>query len=253
MWPGTDIVDAEAMRVRPFAELVGPEQILGLDSGFFFIVRTEEGPMAVYCQESPENWFEDFGSGEIRRGRADVQLARDYLLTVTVDGVLLVNLEGAPPEGTVVTETFVVPEPGAAEDPESLRREIERINDELRERFFSKLRLALYGGAGLPQALYDRLQGEGFSVLYDDRSASAGVKFNDADLIGIPLRIVVGSKSLAEGKVEIKERRSGKVQWIALDRVGGAEVEANSLLRRFKERYYADVARTPGASGERSP
>jgi hypothetical protein len=50
------------------------------------IVRTEEGPMAVYCQESPENWFEDFGSGEIRRGRADVQLAPDYLLTVTIDG-----------------------------------------------------------------------------------------------------------------------------------------------------------------------
>lgn len=43
IWPGVDIVEADAMRVRPFAELVGEEQILGLDSGFYFIVRTEEG------------------------------------------------------------------------------------------------------------------------------------------------------------------------------------------------------------------
>jgi hypothetical protein len=49
------------------------------------IVRTEEGPRALYCQESPENWFEDFGSGEIRGGRAAVQLARDFFLTVTID------------------------------------------------------------------------------------------------------------------------------------------------------------------------
>lgn len=47
MWPGVDIVEPEAMRVRPFAELVGPEQILGLDSGFYFIVRTEEGLQRV--------------------------------------------------------------------------------------------------------------------------------------------------------------------------------------------------------------
>ncbi len=49
------------------------------------IVRTQEGPMAVYCQESPENWFEDFGSGEIHGGRAEVQLAGDFRLTVTIN------------------------------------------------------------------------------------------------------------------------------------------------------------------------
>jgi hypothetical protein len=49
------------------------------------IVRTEEGPMAVYCQESPENWFEDFGSGEIHGGQAEVQLAGDFRLTVTIN------------------------------------------------------------------------------------------------------------------------------------------------------------------------
>mgnify|MGYP000098976892 CR=1 FL=1 len=43
MWSGVDIVDAEDMRIRPFADLVGPDQTLGLDSGFVFIVRTENG------------------------------------------------------------------------------------------------------------------------------------------------------------------------------------------------------------------
>ncbi len=56
-------------------------------------------------------------------------------------------------------------------------------------------------------ALYGRLDAEGVEVLYDDRDERPGVKFNDADLIGIPLRITVGAKSLAEGKVEFSLRR----------------------------------------------
>ncbi len=43
MWPGVDIVDPESMRIRPFADLVDEEQILGVESGFVFIVRTESG------------------------------------------------------------------------------------------------------------------------------------------------------------------------------------------------------------------
>ena len=43
-------------------------------------------------------------------------------------------------------------------------------------------------------------------MLYDDRELSAGVKFNDADLIGIPWRIAVGGRGLKEGKVEVKRR-----------------------------------------------
>jgi prolyl-tRNA synthetase len=56
--------------------------------------------------------------------------------------------------------------------------------------------------------------------LYDNRGDSPGVKFNDADLIGIPLRIVVGAKHLQEGKVELKERGSGQVRLVSLDQVG---------------------------------
>jgi len=62
----------------------------------------------------------------------------------------------------------------------------------------------------------------GDRALYDDRGDSPGVKFNDADLIGIPLRIVVGAKHLGEGKVEIKERGSGEIHLVALDQVNRA-------------------------------
>jgi prolyl-tRNA synthetase len=57
--------------------------------------------------------------------------------------------------------------------------------------------------------LYDQLQSVGLEVLWDDRDDRAGVKFNDADLIGAPFQIIVGDKSLAEGVVELKIRRTG--------------------------------------------
>jgi len=57
--------------------------------------------------------------------------------------------------------------------------------------------------------LYTDLIGAGFEVLWDDRADRAGVKFNDADLIGAPFQIVIGDKGLADGIVEVKIRRSG--------------------------------------------
>ncbi|MDH4084420.1 MAG: proline--tRNA ligase [Nitrospira sp.] len=57
--------------------------------------------------------------------------------------------------------------------------------------------------------LYSELAAAGFDVLWDDRPDRAGVKFNDADLIGIPFQIVVGDKGLADGIVEMKIRRGG--------------------------------------------
>jgi len=61
------------------------------------------------------------------------------------------------------------------------------------------------------EKIYSDLIAKGHEVLWDDREESPGVKFKDADLIGIPYRIVVGAKGLAEGKVEFKERKSGKM------------------------------------------
>ncbi len=58
--------------------------------------------------------------------------------------------------------------------------------------------------------IYDQLQSAGFTVLFDDRDERAGVKFNDADLIGCPIRITVGEKNLKNGMVELKPRRDAE-------------------------------------------
>jgi prolyl-tRNA synthetase len=58
------------------------------------------------------------------------------------------------------------------------------------------------------EELYGRLQAEGWRVLYDGRNASAGVKFNDADLLGVPLRLTVSKRSVKEGLIEAKWRNS---------------------------------------------
>jgi prolyl-tRNA synthetase len=65
-------------------------------------------------------------------------------------------------------------------------------------------------------ALYGKLQAEGVEALLDDRDERPGVKFKDADLLGIPLRIVVGKKGLAEGKVELKARKDKELSMVAV-------------------------------------
>ena len=64
--------------------------------------------------------------------------------------------------------------------------------------------------------IYQQLVEAGIDVLYDDRDERAGVKFNDADLIGLPVRLTVGGRGLKNGIVELKLRRTGKSGEIAL-------------------------------------
>lgn len=61
------------------------------------------------------------------------------------------------------------------------------------------------------RSLYDSLTEAGIEVLWDDRDERAGVKFNDADLIGAPYQVVVGDKGLSQGAVELKTRRDGTI------------------------------------------
>ncbi|MGD0916390.1 MAG: proline--tRNA ligase [Thermodesulfobacteriota bacterium] len=61
------------------------------------------------------------------------------------------------------------------------------------------------------EELYQKLLDEKDEVLYDDREESPGVKFKDADLIGIPLRVTLGEKNLRKGLVEIRKRRTGEI------------------------------------------
>ncbi|MBU0704546.1 MAG: proline--tRNA ligase [Chloroflexi bacterium] len=70
--------------------------------------------------------------------------------------------------------------------------------------------VALPGGEEAAEQLYADLQSANVEVLYDDREERAGVKFNDADLIGIPIRLTVSKRSLEAGGVELKLRRSSE-------------------------------------------
>ncbi|MFQ5931815.1 MAG: proline--tRNA ligase [Nitrospiraceae bacterium] len=65
------------------------------------------------------------------------------------------------------------------------------------------------------RSLYHILIGAGVDVLWDDRDERAGVKFNDADLIGAPYQLVIGEKGLTQGTVELKERKTGTVKSLA--------------------------------------
>ena len=76
------------------------------------------------------------------------------------------------------------------------------------------------------EKLYEELQAAGFDILLDDRKERAGVKFNDADLIGLPVRITVGKK-ISEGIVEYKLRSSDDV----------LEIPVNEVLDKLKAFY----------------
>ncbi|MAT43545.1 MAG: proline--tRNA ligase [Anaerolineaceae bacterium] len=80
--------------------------------------------------------------------------------------------------------------------------------------------------------LYQDLQRARIEVLYDDRKESAGVKFNDADLIGIPMRITVAEKALNEGKVELKYRGAKEKTLVPVDEIIPTVMEQLLLLDR---------------------
>jgi len=75
--------------------------------------------------------------------------------------------------------------------------------------------------------VYKRLLAIGAEMIIDDREESAGVKFKDADLIGIPIHVVIGQKALREGAVEIKLRKGGVSKKI---RVEDVEKEIEAIL-----------------------
>lgn len=81
------------------------------------------------------------------------------------------------------------------------------------------------------EALYADLQARGVDVLLDDRDARAGVKFADAELIGIPHRITFGPKAFAEGEVEYTPRATGETTRIAVDAIA-EQVTAEIIAAR---------------------
>ncbi len=82
--------------------------------------------------------------------------------------------------------------------------------------------------------IYAELRALGIDVLYDDRDERAGVKFNDADLLGIPLRLTVGGKGLQSGALELKVRRNGEVHAIPVGQaVAGVQAVIASEVARI--------------------
>lgn len=69
------------------------------------------------------------------------------------------------------------------------------------------------------EEIYNRLQATGISVLFDDRDERAGVKFNDADLVGCPIRITVGEKALQNGMVELKPRKEKENKLVPVEKI----------------------------------
>jgi prolyl-tRNA synthetase len=67
------------------------------------------------------------------------------------------------------------------------------------------------------ERVYLQLQQAGLEVLYDDRDERAGVKFNDADLLGIPIRVTIGARGVKNGVAELKLRRGDDIQEVPLD------------------------------------
>ncbi|PJC22735.1 proline--tRNA ligase [candidate division WWE3 bacterium CG_4_9_14_0_2_um_filter_48_10] len=87
--------------------------------------------------------------------------------------------------------------------------------------------VALEGGEEVAEQIYEAAEKSGLEMLFDDRDESAGVKLADADLIGVPVRVVVSAKSLKAGGVEVCRRIDGKAE----------VVPADKLAEKIKEIY----------------
>jgi prolyl-tRNA synthetase len=97
-----------------------------------------------------------------------------------------------------------------------------------------RVHLVSLGQAEAADRVYAALRQADIEVLYDDREESPGVKFNDADLIGIPIRITVAARSLAQGGVEIKRRDQPKAEIVAeASLVLRVQTEIDALLGKI--------------------
>jgi prolyl-tRNA synthetase len=90
--------------------------------------------------------------------------------------------------------------------------------------------------AQVAEDIYQQLLNSGIDVLLDDRFLRGGVKFKDADLIGMPIRVTVGKKSVAEGSVEIKLRCESQSQKVPIEKAADKTIE---LVSSLKERLMA--------------
>ncbi len=94
--------------------------------------------------------------------------------------------------------------------------------------------LSLSGGESVAERIYCAAEESGLEVLYDDRDGSPGVKLADADLIGIPVRVIVSAKSIAAGGVEVSRRSGGKAEIVSVEKLAGKIKELYSEKLKAK-------------------
>jgi len=78
------------------------------------------------------------------------------------------------------------------------------------------------------ESLYGELEAEGLEVLFDDRTESPGIKFNDADLLGIPIRVTISPRTLEKDSVEVKWRSEKETKLLPLE---GIAARLKELIR----------------------
>jgi len=89
--------------------------------------------------------------------------------------------------------------------------------------------------AKVAEGVYRQLLDAGIDVLYDDRVMRGGVKFKDADLIGIPIRLTIGRRSVGEGNIELKLRRDSEGEKVAIENAAGKVIELVASLKKELE------------------
>ena len=94
--------------------------------------------------------------------------------------------------------------------------------------------------------LYDLLRSGGVEVLYDDRKERAGVKFNDADLLGIPVRLTVSRRTVGQGSAELKLRTSQEARTIPL---GDVAAEVRGEIERLEAEVLSALGPEPLPAG----
>ena len=91
--------------------------------------------------------------------------------------------------------------------------------------------ISLIKETDVSERIYSQLEAAGIEVLFDDRKETAGVKFADADLIGVPIRITLGNRSYKEGKCEVK-LRSNEDETMSFD-LGNLVSEIKDLIAKI--------------------
>ena len=84
------------------------------------------------------------------------------------------------------------------------------------------------------KAIHDALEQLGIDVLFDDRDVSPGIKFNDADLIGLPLQLIVGEKGIQQGQLELKVRKSQERITISIQSETMIQQTVNAIVSQLQ-------------------